>query len=595
MKKKEIVWIVYVIVSFVSMLAIVLLFLPYNLQSDSAFFPLLAHWEIATGKIFPDGMCYSTQVLGLSPNLYMIPFLAVFGEHYLLARTLGIFTIWIMIVCLLFVLYRGRSIMPACVVSILFLVPYADSVATEEYFFEAAYVNQIRWMVLSLILCTYLRELLGDGRKKAANAAAAATAMIAVIVYSNSCGIRNLLITFIPMTGAVILLVILEHLDELAKGETAPAKWLVEAGKRAVPFAAIFLVGGILAIFAYKGISARVWPFQKQPNVYMASPEMFTDRVLKFINSIMSICGGKNRVRLFGLKGISRLCNYIYTMFLFVGVPWYSVRNFRQIRRDRTKLIVLTAHISSLMLAFICIIADFEMLSNDEARYCLPIYMNNILVLGALLADGWHAERSRAAVRRKKSGQVASGVRQTGKSRAAVRQADGSGAVALEMRQIFIRCLPIIILCYAMFTHYTYWRVNIARIQRLPDPYGLTEYLEDHGCTHGYASYWNAHKYTILSDFRVVVADVKVEEHSVEPYYWLTNKEYYSAKKYDGPTFLMLTAEEVPVFDAYGAGAAVYGQPEEQLKYGEYTIYRYGYNILNISKRISYEKINTRP
>ena len=55
MKNGKIIWSTFVLVSFLSMFALVLKFIPYDLNSDSAFFPLLAHWEYATGRIFPEG------------------------------------------------------------------------------------------------------------------------------------------------------------------------------------------------------------------------------------------------------------------------------------------------------------------------------------------------------------------------------------------------------------------------------------------------------------------------------------------------------------------------------------------------------------
>ena len=137
MKNGKIIWSTFVLVSFLSMFALVLKFLPYDLNSDSAFFPLLAHWEYTTGRIFPEGMCYGTQVMGLSPNLFMIPYLALFGEHFLLARVLGVFSIWLIIIALLFILFGSKRYTSFCAVSILLLVPYLGSSATEEYFFEA--------------------------------------------------------------------------------------------------------------------------------------------------------------------------------------------------------------------------------------------------------------------------------------------------------------------------------------------------------------------------------------------------------------------------------------------------------------------------
>ena len=575
MKKREAVWIVCVILSFLSMLALVLKFLPYELNSDSAFFPLLARWEYATGNIFPEGMCYSTQVMGFSPNLFMIPYLAIFGEHYLLVRTLGIFTIWIIIICAVFVLFRGRSLVPASVVIILLMIPYLGSSATAEYFFEAGYVNQIKWLAVGLILSTYLWEQLGDNRIKNANAspgddrkrtrkvAAAAFVLIAVIVYSNSCGIRNLLISFIPMTGALILYVILEHLDELSTEKADLTQWVVERGKTVLPFAVIFLTGGILALLVYRGISARVWTYEEQTSVSLAPANIFAERVLKLINSLVDICGNRISAPMFSARGISKLVNYFYAAFLYVGVPRYSVRNFGKLREDRTKLIILTAHISSFLLAFICITANLEIISNDETRYCLPIFVNNIFVLGALIMDRMQADEN-------------------GTEHAKPAKDKEPAEHANVPLKLFIRYIPVIVICYAVFSHLIFWKANVSKVKNRPDPYGLTAYLEELGYTHGYASYWNGHKNTILSDCRVEVAGVKVNEFSIEPYYWLTNREYYSTDYYDGPTFLVLTEKEVALFDAHGGAAETYGIPKEQLQYENLTIYLYDYNIISV-------------
>ena len=102
----------------------------------------------------------------------------------------------------------------------------------------------------------------------------------------------------------------------------------------------------------------------------------------------------------------------------------------------------------------------------------------------------------------------------------------------------------MIVLLYAVFSHLVFWKVNLSEMKNRPDPYGLTAYLEERGYTHGYASYWNAHKNTVLSDSRVVVADVEVEEFAIKPQYWLTNRQYYSEDYYEGPTFLVLTEKD---------------------------------------------------
>ena len=589
MKNRKIIWSTAVLLSFLSMFALVLKFIPYYLNSDSAFFPLLAHWEYSTGSIFPEGMCYSTQVMGFSPNLFMIPYLAIFGEHYLLARTLGIFTIWIIIIALLFILFRSERYTPFCVVCMLLLIPYLGSSATEEYFFEAGYVNQIKWLALALILCTALWKLLGINEKEAASSAippkkrgvriaALSFALFAAIVYSNSCGVRNLLITYIPMTGAVILYAVMLQMPSLLREGTSLQSKLAELVKKVMPFAGIFLAGSLCAIIVYRGISARVWTFEDQTQVTLAPSHIFMERVMKLINSLVSICGNRDSAPMFSVRGISKLVNYFYAAFIYVCVPWYSLRKFGQLKEDRSRLIILTAHISSLILAFICVTANLDIISNDESRYVLPVFVNNIFVLGALLMDPGTYES--CAGNTDSESRCLNAAANTPGPGTSVKDGE-QAAVRQLLTGLFIRCLPVIVLLYAVFSHLTFWKVNLSEIKNRPDPYGLTAYLEELGYTHGYASYWNAHKNTVLSDSRVVVADVEVEEFAIKPQYWLTNRQYYSEDYYEGPTFLVLTENEVARFDAHGKGSETYGIPKEQLQYKDLTIYLYDYNIIS--------------
>lgn len=601
MKNGKIIWSTFVLVSFLSMFALVLKFIPYDLNSDSAFFPLLAHWEYATGRIFPEGMCYSTQVMGLSPNLFMIPYMIIFGEHYLLARVLGVFTIWLIIIALLFILFGCKRYTPFCAVSILLLIPYLGSSATEEYFFEAGYVNQIKWLALALILCTSLWELLGVNEKtsknndfmppgkRTAGIAILSVALFAVIVYSNSCGIRNLLITYIPMTGAVILYAIMLQMDSLLSQKSQRVSVLARLVKKVLPFTGIFLAGSLCAILIYRGISARVWTFENQTPVTLAPAHIFMERVMKLVNSLLSICGNRDPAPMFSVRGISKLVNYFYAAFIYVCVPWYSIRNFGRIKEDRSRLIILTAHISSILLAFIWVTANLDIISNDESRYCLPIFVNNIFVLGALLQDTGIVQSCKnyvyltGAERENKLLEESGHKPDAEPTDPKICVANHPAEVRKFFTHLFIRYLPVIIIIYAIFSHLVYWKVNLSEMKNLPDPYGLTAFLEERGLTHGYASYWNAHKNTVLSDGRVTVAGVEVKEYAIEPQYWLTNSQYYSRDYYNGPTFLVLSENEVPLFDAHGKAAETYGIPKEQIQYEDLTIYLYDYNIITKS------------
>ena len=62
---------------FASVCGIIFLFTKAFFHSDSAFYVQLALEQMRSGKLFPPGMCYSTVLFVRSPNLILVPILAV--------------------------------------------------------------------------------------------------------------------------------------------------------------------------------------------------------------------------------------------------------------------------------------------------------------------------------------------------------------------------------------------------------------------------------------------------------------------------------------------------------------------------------------
>ena len=83
--------------------------------------------------------------------------------------------------------------------------------------------------------------------KRTAGIAILSVALFAVIVYSNSCGIRNPLITYIPMTGAIILYAIMLQMDSLLSQKSQRVSVLARLvkKKKVLPFTGIFLAGSL--------------------------------------------------------------------------------------------------------------------------------------------------------------------------------------------------------------------------------------------------------------------------------------------------------------------------------------------------------------
>tara|TARA_R110001583_G_scaffold132895_1_gene284807 strand:+ start:3531 stop:5507 length:1977 start_codon:yes stop_codon:yes gene_type:complete len=90
------------------------------------------------------------------------------------------------------------------------------------------------------------------------------------------------------------------------------------------------------------------------------------------------------------------------------------------------------------------------------------------------------------------------------------------------------------------------------------EPMGLERYnktiniiklLKDNGLSYGYATYWNAGKITVLSDFDIKVRQVHLSSTYIEPMRWLSSQSWYEASKKTKRNFILLNENEAKLFD----------------------------------------------
>lgn len=105
----------------------------------------------------------------------------------------------------------------------------------------------------------------------------------------------------------------------------------------------------------------------------------------------------------------------------------------------------------------------------------------------------------------------------------------------------------------------------------------LCEFLENHNLKYGYATYWNAGIYTVMSDFEIMIYPVTEEE--LEPYYWYVQKELYLPLQEKEDTFLMLSRKQYKEWSDSVGFQLKYSNYKEKLQYSSYVILVYDYNI----------------
>ena len=194
---------------FVSMCGIIFMFTKAFFHSDSAFYVQLAVEQMKSGKLFPEGMCYSTVLFVRSPNLILIPILAVIKD-WILARELMVIVLWVILI--LAVLYcflpaKNRNMAAAVIACMLLMNPYqtADvaNETTDMLFFQGAYITIFFDIVVALGIVH--RIILLDKKDKTSYKAFL-MALLAVILFLPLMGsVRQDMILTLPLAAAILI------------------------------------------------------------------------------------------------------------------------------------------------------------------------------------------------------------------------------------------------------------------------------------------------------------------------------------------------------------------------------------------------------
>ncbi len=96
--------------------------------------------------------------------------------------------------------------------------------------------------------------------------------------------------------------------------------------------------------------------------------------------------------------------------------------------------------------------------------------------------------------------------------------------------------------------------LNIKNIKEMPrdgykenNLFGLAEFLEDSDLSYGYATFWNANAITIISDSKVKVRDVNVDQNGVSKRVYQASDNWYKDQEDQDDYFLLLSPPELQV------------------------------------------------
>jgi len=105
-----------------------------------------------------------------------------------------------------------------------------------------------------------------------------------------------------------------------------------------------------------------------------------------------------------------------------------------------------------------------------------------------------------------------------------------------------------------------------AAAQEISHRKSLIEFFKTHGLKYGYASYWNAGVYTVLSGEDTLIRQVNFESGIPQPMRHLSSDAWYRADAWTGATFLLMTERESSQLDLHAL--IKYGlTPTKKLKF----------------------------
>lgn len=102
------------------------------------------------------------------------------------------------------------------------------------------------------------------------------------------------------------------------------------------------------------------------------------------------------------------------------------------------------------------------------------------------------------------------------------------------------------VLAIALIVSTSAWAVLVSGDSSKTDDVrsAVLKVLRENGLTHGYASYWNAGVYTVLTSQEVKIRQVQLTDRGVIPMRHLSAEHWYRGGERSGPTFLLLTDAE---------------------------------------------------
>ena len=513
-------------------MAVTVVFMPWNFNADSAFYPILAREQLASGSLFPPGMCYSTELFVASPSILMIPFMA-FMDNWMLARSFGICVLWAIAIFFLvktFVIRGDAHWKPALLACLLACMPLFGSDLVDKIFLQGAYLIYYVHLTAFLVIAHYLivnyrrlSPVRGLPRRDLISLVLMLVGMVLAIVLPNLGGIRGILQEVLPFLLAFAVLWFIDGgtLDDLVKNRFHGLVALV------------WLAGIVIALVGYKVLSSLYWSTSEQMAMSMVSPHEVIDGIAAYFKDLLSLYGQNFEAPLTSLSGIMRTHNYVYAVLMIVVFPVYSLVRIKTFKNVFARYLILFCWLSNLLMFAISVVTGAVGIS---PRYLIPTYFLNILIAVTCIEQ------------------------------------------LLEQRTpLEGRAIVVCVIAYVLVATGFFWKRALPLMRADQTHQNIVAFLEENDLEYGYATFFNSYVNTCYAngDVEFVSFAYSIEDEPGDPTFkwrWLTNEKWYDPSYHPGRCFILLRGDE-------RVESKWYDLASQKLTYEDYTVLVFDKNI----------------
>lgn len=517
-KKLPFIWL---ILAFIGILAIVFLGTRALFHADDATAVLFAREQLLQKKFLPDDWNNGTSIWTIGLQTFVLPFL-MFLNDWILCRELAVCVQTILFVICFWFLMREIGIKEKVYLLILSIVPVSEEIL-EHCFFQATYMTLqlFEYFVVAITI-----SALAKYKVKNKYSYIYLFGIIFSIVISCHSTLVTVATSVLPILGAIIIYYALEYIFSNENIKLTINEFIIIGA---------IIIGIIFALIIYYYLQNNYGFSLEDANVSeFIGKTGYANMINSVFDEFLLLYGAVGEGSLFTLQGITRGVRLAYFLTSAIIVPTILLVNYKRIKSKNQKTFIIYSVLTFFILIFIAVITG-----KCSSRYFIPVYFNNILLLG-ILADSMLKDKL--------------------------------------LTYIYKFCIAFLsLMCFGLYIMYNYTEnpndIGMWRSNSWTADTELIELLEEKEVGLIYAPYWTAYSNMVASN-GIVQGVAYIGGDPMNFKEWLDSSRWAELDYYDGRTAVIFNV-------AYDLNDVYLELASESLQYKGWQILVFDRNLLS--------------